>query len=185
MRGSSYQEELKSRLSALIPASPPAPWRLVSSIAVGGFEALGFSRDSRYLLIVSSSGRGVYDSESGERLARDSSNEAGDWYDLEALTVQGIGPLADQSISVAGIHGGGLPLVTLDGWVADLIAPDWPSSFVTLSPPGSNPWVEDQATGVARMAPVGGDDPVKCHGFSWSRRHLVVATSHTVDLFRR
>lgn len=182
---SSYQEELKSRLRALPLASPPAPWRLVSSIAVGGFEALGFSRDSRYLLIVSSSGRGVYDSESGERLARDSSDGAGDWYNLEALMVKGIGPLADQSIIVAGIHGGGLPLVTLDGWVADLLAPDWPSNFVTLSPSGSSPWVQDQATRVARVAPVDSDDPVKCHGFSWSREHFVVATSHTVDLFRR
>jgi len=180
-----HQETLRARLRSLSLAAPPAPWRLVASVAIGGFEALGFSSDSRYLLIVSSSGRGVFDSETGQELARASSSAPGDWYNLEELTVAGIGPLSGQSIRIAGIHGGGLPLITLDGWVADLLSPDWPSSFVTLSPPGSSPWVEDQDKGVARVAPTGGDDAVKCWGFSWSRRHLVVATGHTVDLFRR
>ena len=180
-----YQEELRARLRALPLTAAPAPWRLVASVAIGGFEALGFSTDSRYLLVVSSSGRGVFDSECGEKLARDSSSATGDWYNLDGLTVEGIGPLAGQSISVAGIHGGGLPLVTLDGWVAELLSPDWPSSFVVLSPAGSTPWVQDQSYGVAKVAPSGGDDAVKCYGFSWSRRHLVVATSHTVDLFLR
>lgn len=180
-----YQEELNARLQALPLAAAPAPWRLVASVAIGGFEALGFSIDSRCLLVVCSSGRGVFDSESGEQLARDPSSATEDWYNLEALTVEGIGPVAGQSISVAGIHGGGLPLITFDGWVADLLAPDWPSSFVTLSPPGSSPWVQDQSQGVAKVAPTGGDDAVKCYGFSWSRRHLVVATSHCVDLFLR
>jgi hypothetical protein len=180
-----YQEDLRARLRALPLAVAPAPWKLVASVAIGGFEALGFSMDSRYLLVVSSSGRGVFDSEFGEQLARDSSSAMGDWYDLEALTVEGIGPVAGESISVAGIHGGGLPVVSLDGWVADLLSPDWPSSFVTLSPPGSSPWVQDQSQGVAKVAPTGGDDAVKCYGFSWSRRHLAVATSHTIDLFLR
>jgi hypothetical protein len=157
----------------------------VASIAVGGFEALGFSPDSRHLLVVSSSGRGVFDSASGERVARDSSKATGDWYNLEVLTVEGIGPLSDQSVQVAGIHGRGLPLMTLDGWVADLLSPCWPASFVTLSPPGSTPWVEEQARGVAKVAPTGGDEEVKCFGFSSSRRHLVVATGHTLDLFLR
>lgn len=180
-----YQEELNARLRELPLAAAPEPWRLVASVAIGGFEALGFSIDSNHLLVVSGSGRGVLDTESGEQLARDSASAAGDWYNLEALTVEGIGPVAGESISVAGIHGGGLPLVTLDGWVADLLSPDWPSSFVTLSPPGSSPWVQAQSQGVAKVAPTGGDDAVKCYGFSWSRRHLVVATSHTVDLFLR
>jgi len=180
-----YQEELNARLRALPLVAAPAPWRLVTAVAIGSFEALGFSTDSRYLLVVSSSGRGVFDSTSGEQLARDSSSTTGDWYNLKALTVDGIGPMAGQSMSVSGIHGGGLPLVTLDGWVADLLSPDWPSSFVTLSPPGSSPWVQDQSQGVAKVAPTCGDDAVKCYGFSCSRRHLVVATSHTVDLFLR
>lgn len=182
---SGYQQDMNARFRALELATAPVPWRLVASVAIGGFEALGFSVDSRYLLIVSSSGRGVFESGSGEELERDSSSTTVDWYSLEALTVEGIGPVAGQAISVAGIHGGGLPLVTLDGWVADLLSPDWPSSFVTLSPPGSSPWTQYQSDGVAKVAPTGGDDAVKCYGFSWSRRHFIVATSHTVDLFVR
>jgi len=180
-----YQEALRNHLRALSLTAPPAPWRLVGSIAIGGFEALGFSSDSKYLLTVSSSGRCVLDPESGQRLAEESFRATMNWYDLETLSVEGIGPLAGHSIVVAGIHGGGLPTLTLDGWVADLIAPDWPKSFVTLSPPGSSPWLGVQALGVTKVAPTGGDDVVQCYGFSWSRRHLVVATSHTVDLFLR
>ena len=182
---SKYQDDLIARLKALPLTDPPAPWRLVASIAVGGFEALGFSIDSKYLLIVSSSGRGLFDSTSGKLLARDSSISTGDWYDLETLTADAIGPIADQLITVAGIHGGGLPFVTLDGWVADLLSPEWPSGFVTLSPPGSNPWVSTRSRDVAKIAPIGGEDAVKCYGFSWSRQHLVVATSYSVDLFLR
>lgn len=180
-----FQEKLNARLRELPLVGAPPPWRLVASVAIGGFEALGFSIDSEYLLVVSSSGRGVFKSESGEQLARDSSDATKVWYNLESLMVDGIGPVAGQSIGVAGIHGGGLPLVTLDGWVADLLSPDWPSSFVTLSPPGSSPWNLDQTQDVAKVAPSGGDDRVKCYGFSWSREHLVVATSYNIDLFHR
>lgn len=180
-----HQEALNARLRALPLAAPPTPWRLVASVAIGGFEALGFSLDSRYLLVVSSSGRGVFDSETGELVARELPSTRPDWYKLEELTVEGIGPLSEQFISVAGIHGGGLPMVTLDGWVTDLLSPNWPSSFVTLSPPGSSPWIQDQIQGVAKVAPTEGDDAIKCFGFSWSRRHLVVATSRSVDLVVR
>ncbi len=181
----SYQEALISSLRSLQLGSPPAPWRRVASLAIGGFEALGFSEDSVYFLVVSSSGRGVFESETGKCIAREPSNSTGAWYDLEALTVEGIGPLSGKFVSVAGIHGGGLPLVSLDGWVVDLLSPDWPNSFVTLSPPDSTPWTQEQIRGVTKVAPIGGDDDIKCFGFSDSRRHLIVATSHTVDLFSR
>lgn len=182
---SPYQQNLNERLRSLILSPPPAPWRLLTSIAVGGFEALGFSEDSRYLLVVSSSGRGVFDCETGTLVARERSNQVRDWYDLERLTVVGIGPLSNGKMSVAGIHGGGLPVMTLDGWVADLLAPDWPNSFVTLSPPGSSPSVPGKERGVMKVAPVGGDDTIECFGFSWSRKHLIVAMSHTIDFFIR
>jgi len=180
-----YQEALVARLRVLQLAEAPAPWRLAGTISIGGFEALGYSSDSRHLLIVSSSGRGVFESGTGERVARDSANAPEVWYNLEALTVEGIGPLSGQLIGVAGIHGGGLPRVSMDGWVVELLSPDWPKSFVTLSPPGSSPWIQEHAQSVVKVAPIGGDDDVKCFGFSWSRQHLVVATSHTVDLFVR
>lgn len=182
---SAYQESLRERFRILRLSMAPAPWRFVASVSVGGFEALGFSMDSSHFLVVSSSGRGVFASETGERIEREPLNASGDWYDLNTLTVEGIGPLSGRSIAVAGIHGGGLPRVSLDGWVIDLLSPDWPESFVTLSPPGSSPWIQEQSQGIVKIAPTEGDDDVKCFGFSWCRRHLVVATSHTVDLFVR
>lgn len=181
----SYQQRLNERLRALTLSPPPEPWRHAASVAVGGFEALGFSADSRHLLVISGAGRGVFDGRTGELLARDPAYGEGDWYDARTLTAQGIGPLEGDAVRVAGIHGGGLPIVTQDDWVADLLAPDWPASFVCLSAPGSSPFTESRGSGVVKVAPLAGDDLIRCHGFSWAMASLVVATSGGFDLFVR
>jgi hypothetical protein len=182
---SAYQQALNQRLRSLRLGVAPLPWKLVASIAIGGFESLAFSENGRFLLVVSSSGRDVFDAGNGALVASEHADSSPDWYDLAHLTVKGIGPLAGQSLRVAGIHGGGLPVLTLDGWAADLLSPDWPDSFVTLSLPGSSPFDEKQGKGVVKVAPTGGDDSVTCFGFSSTGRYLVAATSHTIDLFMR
>jgi hypothetical protein len=60
-------------------------------------------------------GRGVFDCNSGERVARD---KDGDWDDLDETRLMsiGIGPLSEIRIRLAGLHGGGLPTTTDDGW---------------------------------------------------------------------
>lgn len=160
------------------------PWVPVASIAIGGFEAAGFSDDSDYLLVVTSSGRGVFSTRTGEKVARDS-NYDGSWYDLSALTCLGIGPLEGESLHVAGIHGGGLPTVAQDGWSASLLCPNWPEGFVVLCEPGESVWDEKRISSLVRLAPTHGDDDVACYGFSPCGNRLVIATSSTIDLFSR
>lgn len=185
MARNQYQKALIERFRNLPLLPPKEPWLPVATLAIGGFEALGFSEDSKYLLVLSSQGSSVIGSADGGMLARDSSPGMGDWLDFDNLRAEGNGPLKGQSVRLAGIFGGGLPTVSVDGWVLDKLAPDWPSSFVTLSSPGSSPWVEGQANEITRIAPTSGEDTVMAYGFSWDRSCFVVATSHGVDLFRR
>ena len=63
---------------------------------VGGLVAVGFDRTGSYMLTVSHAGRGVFSTQTWERVARN--------YDLaypEAGQAIGIGPIEGESISVA------------------------------------------------------------------------------------
>ena len=62
---------------------------------IGGLVAAGFDKTGRYLLTISHSGRGVFDSENWTRIARD--------YALvypERGLGTGIGPIADEQIPI-------------------------------------------------------------------------------------
>ncbi|MBL9162827.1 MAG: hypothetical protein JNL18_08855 [Planctomycetaceae bacterium] len=63
---------------------------------LGGLVAVGFTETAGYLLTVSHSGRGVFDTDSWQRVARDSTLA----YPVEGRAI-GIGPIAGDSIRVA------------------------------------------------------------------------------------
>ncbi len=101
------------------PVETPPPWRAVGAFAVGGLTDIGFSPRSDLVLVVSGNGRGVFDCVAGERVARDPSvpkDGETDWQDCFHLDAEGIGPLAGRRVRTAGLHGGGLPRLTRDGW---------------------------------------------------------------------
>lgn len=66
-----------------------------NELLVGGLVAMGFDATGRYLLTVSHSGRGVFDSKNWQRVARDD-----DLCYPENDQCPGIGPIADQVIAV-------------------------------------------------------------------------------------
>jgi hypothetical protein len=71
----------------------------LATLNVGGVVAIGFDPTGRFVLVVSHSGRGVFDSRTWERVARDPAiayPEAG-----EAV---GIGPLAGQRLKVVELN---------------------------------------------------------------------------------
>ena len=67
----------------------------ITLLHVGGLVAVGFDPTARYLLTVSHSGRGVFDTVSWNRVARDVSIAY-----PENGVVEGIGPIAGQRIKV-------------------------------------------------------------------------------------
>lgn len=100
----------------------PDKWKVVGTYAIGGLTSVGFSQDEQHLLVVSSQGRGVFDCWTGRKVARD--NEAdGDWLDERHLRCQGIGPIVQEFVPIAGLAGGGLRRCNDDGDLLECIAP--------------------------------------------------------------
>jgi len=64
-------------------------------LLVGGLVALGFDASGKYLLTVSHSGRGIFSTDTWQRVARDPELA----YPENGIAV-GIGPIAGQSIAV-------------------------------------------------------------------------------------
>lgn len=105
----------------------PHPWTQRVDLHTGGLTGVGTDAASRYLLVVSHDGRGVFDLASGERVARDRADVPAAEFREDPFTVGGIGPLAGTMIPCAGLWGGALPQATWDGWrttTTELIAPD-------------------------------------------------------------
>ena len=71
----------------------------LAQLHVGGLVAVGVDRTGRYLLTVSHSGRGVFDTRTWRRIARDSALA----YPVDGHAI-GIGPLAGQTIPVREIN---------------------------------------------------------------------------------
>lgn len=171
------------RMRATPISDPPAPWRCTGSFAVGGLTDVGFGSHSDLLMVISSNGRGVFDCLSGVRVARDHDDD-GDWHDTFFLEADGIGPLADQRIRTAGLHGGGLPVMTGDGWAADDFVLDWPDHTLLLVPPGS--WAYGDGFGKpANYTKVAVESELRAWGFSATGRSLIVAASSYLTCWSR
>jgi hypothetical protein len=133
---------------------------------------------------VSESGRGIFDALSGKLVARDPQPLTSTWYDPIKLVAAGFGPLAGQSIRIAGLMGGGLPRSTADGWHLEAMSLEWPDVSVFLEPPGAFVLVDHLAKGCIRLQTTG-DGEYRTSGFSSTGRSFVIATSADVEFFAR
>src|SRR5256885_4598144 len=75
------------------------PWEFHKSLIVGGTTSVGIDPSSRYLLIVSHSGRGLFELCDGKRIARDT-EVFGPWY--YGAECDGFGPLSGTKIPIFG-----------------------------------------------------------------------------------
>lgn len=176
-----HLDSLRKELRTLPTTSPPQPWRKVCVFAVGGLRAIGFDRASELLLVVSSSGRGVIDCQSGLKVARDDEEYFEDESQLEAL---GIGPLQGQVLRMSGLSGGGLPKATNDGWSIEIVTLDWPVHDILVLEPFAS--LYDSLHGKpSRFRKIAAESELRAAGFSYSGRSFVVATSSDVTVFGR
>jgi len=165
-----------------MPVEVPEPWRALGKFAVGGLRGVGFDDSSELLLVESTNGKGVFDCATGERIARDP--DADSTFDEEVrLQSRGIGPLADKTIRVCGLFGGGLPLMTLDGWAVEMIHHTWPVvASLVLIPSGASVWEPAKARLCSKLAET--EAPL-AFGFSHTGQSLVLAHSHTLEIWSR
>ena len=100
-------------------------WTKNVDIAVGGLQAIGFSRNhTNLLLVLSSTGRSVVDCSTGDKIERNYNEYEG--LDESGLYCDGIGDLTTETVLLSGIYGGGLPHQNKVGESIELVAPDWP-----------------------------------------------------------
>ena len=126
-------KELIKRIEDTVLSEPKSPWKKIGHWGIGGMRAIGYSDCSRYILVETTDGRGLFDCKTGEKILRDRSEHKD--RELELLC-DGFGPLKGQSIRMSGLHGGGLPLCTNDGWSIDVVS-SWPKNDVLLVEPES------------------------------------------------
>lgn len=158
----------------------PAPWLETEIQAVEGVNSVGLGRGGSLLLVVSERGRGLFDCRTGERVALDRHRDEDAWLDRSALTVVGIGPLSGERVRIAGVFGGGLPVLTRDGWSVHR-AHVFGTHYVWAERDG-----EDGPGGAGNPFYKLGDqdEPLAC-GFSESGNTLVVAWSNLIRVWVR
>jgi hypothetical protein len=151
------------------------PWKRVTTRPIGGLLQVGYAEGSDLLLVLSSQGRGVFDCLTGRRIAGDE-QDAYESFDPIRLMARGFGPLEQHTIRMAGLFGGGLSVVTLDGWILTELAPAWPSRSIYLRKLGGH-----------RMTAVGdaGVCELRAYGFSETGRSFIVATSCDLTIYAR
>ena len=165
-----------------MPLAVPSAWREAGVAHYGGVRGVGFDQDSELLLVESSDGKGVFDCATGQRVARDP-DAASTFAEEVRLESHGIGPLAGKVIRVCGLFGGGLPLMTLDGWSVELVHHSWPHvASLVLIPPSASLWDPAKARQCCKLAET--EAPL-AYGFSHTGQSLILAHSHTLEMWTR
>lgn len=160
-------------------------WRMTAQRTVGGLLEVGFVPGSDLLLLVSSDGLGLLDCSSGERVARDR-NPVETPYE-SVLQLRAIGPAADQLVPLAGLHGGGLPTTTADGWALLTAQPRWPEHQVILQQDFTSLFMEPTQPGrhLPFASRIHRGHELRAAGFSPTGRSLIVADSGSVWAYHR
>lgn len=186
---SDYQRRLRARFLRAPVVAPPAPWRPAHEhvAAVGGLQGVGFATDPGtgrdLVLVTSTDGHGLFDTVSGEKLARDRDPEPDEPCPDGDLTCAGLGPVAGVRVRVAGLYGGGLHTGTDDGWMVETVSPDWPNDRVLLSR-DRGPILGEQGQDWWHVFHSRWSE-LRAAGFSPSGATLVVATSSDITLWTR
>lgn len=177
----SHLDPLREVINQCRPSRPPSPWEIAGEFTVASLYDVGFDHESELLLVSSSSGLGLFDCVTGQKIARDMSE--GPLTD-RFLECKGIGALENKTIRMAGIFGGSLPSTTPDGWTVETVTLKWPEHHLLLLEPGS--WLHgaecNQPSGFYKLAI---ETELRAFGFSYSGLTLVVATSADVVIYRR
>ena len=177
-----HLQQFYSKLAQLPVTAPPKPWRKVMH-AVGGLTDVAFDDSSDLLVILSSSGRGLFNCLTGERIDRDDGDAP---HYTSRLLVDGIGQLKGKRLRTAGLHGGGLPVSSggSEWWGLNSETLVWPTVSIFLTPPGQWFWgaIHGKPTDITKVAE---DSELRASGFSPTGNSFVVATSSDVAIFSR
>lgn len=153
-------------------------WIKMPTVAIGGLLSVGFSKQADMLLVESSQGLGLFECGTLQLIAREKNNDE-NIYDNQ-LQCLGIGPVKDELIPMAGIHGGGLRSITNRGEQVTIISPRWPLHeivFCTAYSSVYDPNNKDQCQIIAS------EYEFRAYGFSSDDKYFIYATSSQFILY--
>lgn len=161
-------------------ATEQVSWAHRTTIAVGGLIDIGFTSDDRYILIVSSAGRGLIDTSTGSRCARcyEEPTVGRDWWRESGRQVVAIGPRSNETVPVFGVSGATMSTSTSDGW--SVVAHDGPAATtrLLLLPP------QESMSALALLLPESATELIAM-GFSRNGDLLAVAYSSDLTVYYR
>ena len=109
-------------------------WIFKNKWAIGGLLEIGYFKDSDYLMILSSQGRGIFDCLTGEKIDRDNTNYYYDSWNPDTGIVAGFGILEGKNVICGGFeHDNVLAQKTSDNWgimIEKEKRPDWQNKIV-------------------------------------------------------
>ena len=176
----SNQERLARILDQIKSADSPDGWEKVTTAAVGGLTDLGFSKKGPFLLVISSQGRGVFDCNTGKKVARDDESY-GEWFKERELICEGIGPIASENICTCGLQGGGLLLSNQYGESIDVVAPNWPVFDLYFCKEYKSALIDGHGSYCKKLD----SEHIRAYGFSWCGKYLVSATGSDVTIWKK
>jgi hypothetical protein len=149
-------------------------WKQLLFLPVGGLTEVGFSKDERYLLVISHSGRGVVDLINGSVVERDPEVPRNDspWIDAAGKVALGIGPVLGVPFQMVGLWGGSLESQSHLGFT---VRTTGGKRVVEVHPINSR---DGRAVLTERPAA-----EIRAVGFSPGGRLFMIATSSDVALF--
>ena len=141
-------------------------WQRVGIVAIGGLTDVGFA-DDHFLLVIGHQGRGLLDCHTAERVARD---RLDDWsfFDEQASTAVGIGPVAGHAIPVAGL-------------MSQRTLPRRAGGWSVVERTGGLHLESDDGT----LQDIDESEEIRVFGFSAGGGTLVVGTSSDIAIYRR
>lgn len=151
------------------------PWHFVSVYAIGGLTEIGFSSGEDYILILSSSGRGLLSLENGSAMARDHKQPSynANWMDFSQKAVRGIGVLNDEWIPVVGLWGGSLNTDGINGWSINIKHEGQTEFAYIIKKESDSEILIDKP-----------NTEIRAFGFSNTGQYLVLATSSDLLLYK-
>jgi len=170
---------LKRIESAPLVAETPY-WEKVAHFGIGGMRTVGYSDCSRYILVETNDGRGLFDCATGEKILRDRS----DYPNKEInLLCDGIGPIEGETVRMSGLNGGGLPLSTEDGWTIETVGL-WPVTNILLLEPNS--WLYGEKYGKPfQFKKIWSGYELRGCGFSYTGNTLLIGESSDLVIYSK
>lgn len=172
-----YRKEILLTLNKAQLSLPPN-WVELPTLHAGGLTDIGFSRDSKHILVISTAGRGLFESSTGNKVARDSNINDYEWFDKAENQAQGIGELAHLMFRVAGLNGGTLQLTDSNQIKVVIAYPHWPEEDIYLCP------IDKHLLSEPEFCHKVASDYFRTAGFSYSGEYFLHACSSSFTILR-